>query len=456
MSRGTSLISKIELLGISAIALLLILQYPIQATFPIGGDATRYLLRAMEGFPDILGNSWYPGTIVLMWATTWIPLEPSSFFIWWITAGHLTAAASIGYLTYRIHNSRAGIISAAAWAFATTQITRHTEDGTLAQLLSLPAVILVVHSTIQERWKTTAALTVLTYLLHPISGLTATLYVGLTLLAKATHITAPDQRPLKTIVIAITGMLAILIVFTQLKGFDVLLRDFSQESYAFVDSLFTSFGVFVLLATTGLVVLINSNIQSYIKLTSVVFIFLSLLLAFNDNLGIGILSDRFAPYYIISVAILAGIGLDYILTTTFQQRSLQAIVLFLLLLAIAPLRWNNAAGVFSFYESPGNYARLHPEEKEAIYWMKENLPQKSYIISTKKNRHSEWIPILSGHTWEGLAESDEFWNQITPPTNNSHSYVTLFKHREKPIEVFPAARELKPVYENDSAVIYAL
>lgn len=454
MKAGTSRISKAELLLIGGVTLLLILQYPLQTTFPIGGDATRYLLRATAGFPDIFTNSWYPGVIFLLWVTSLFPTSLDHVFIWWVTAGHIATACSLIYLGYRLTSLRAGIFSAFAWSLALVQITRHTEDATLAQLLSLPPLIFVILLTSKQKWLRAITLAVLTYTLHPISALVAFIYIAFSaLLVRGTTTFKKFTSFIYTLSATVLGISLALGTLFYLLGSSILFREFTLERYALSNSLLTPFGICILLAIPGSIALVRSRRK---KQASIILSFatLSVFLTFNSYMGLGILPQRFVSYFVISIAILAGVGFDFIATRTFTRPLPQVIVALLVLIPAALHQWNSASSIFTFYESPSRYARLHEDERAAIAWMQDTLLATSHIVSSTTNRHSEWIPLLSKHAWTGISSDDPFWHNTQKTYQYTH--VVLFKHREKPEELFPVSTTLTPVYENDGAVIYEL
>ncbi|MEX1112053.1 MAG: hypothetical protein WEC84_01205 [Candidatus Andersenbacteria bacterium] len=448
-----SRISKIEIAIVVGIVLFMILQYPLHASFPVGGDTTRYLLRVLESFPAILTNSWYPASIFLLWTTSWIPVGLEMQFIWWVTLGHIATAAAVGFVAYRIGGLRAAAISALVWALATIDITRHTEDATLAQLLSLPAFIVAVERAASTKWKWSIVLTVVAYFLHPISGLLATIAIILSFLSRALR-TLPFQKILLSLGIAGAGVAVAILVFSHFQSANVLFRSFEENSYPLTESIYRPFGVFVLLSTFGVIALARSKQKTHFKITLFILASLALLTTFNDRLGVGIFPDRFLSYYILTVSIFAGTGLLFLVSNILKQPALQGAVILLLIFTVLPDQLRIAASTFNFYESPGKYARLHRDERAAIDWMKSNLSPTSYIVSSDVNRHSEWIPIFSDLKWEGIKPSDSFWKSSEDELREvEYTHLVLFRNRESD-NVFPF--DLDVAYENDGAVILTL
>jgi len=128
-------------------------------------------------------------------------------------------------------------------------------------------------------------------------------------------------------------------------------------------------------------------------------------------LGISLFTFRFEPYLLLVLVALGSTSLATLTRQVFANWSLQSIFVATVLLASGVGLWQEAAVVYNYYESPSRYGRVHRDELAAIAWLDTNLPS-GHIVSTSINRHSEWIPVLSDHTWESITEGHDLFHEV--------------------------------------------
>lgn len=429
----------------AALLLLLALQYPIQTSFPIGGDAIRYISRAQaKDVKTLVSNSNYPGTTILVAVShKLLPLSWPELFTWWIVAAHILTGLALTTLVFRLGGWPASAAALAFWALATTSVNYHFEDGTLAQLLSLPFLLGALERLHQRAYLACAALIVIGFFIHPLSSL---LVLAALATALAPKLFSSKKSLLTVVVLIVAGVVAALQTHAPLID-DVMPED---RGFELLNLLHSHFGPALVIAPLGLILLAKrSRHDPLTSATLLTLSYLSLLLTYNDKLGIALFTHRFQTYLIVVITLLAALAFPYILRLALKvawARTAVAILFFVVLTASA---WRTNAAIYHYYESPSRYGRVHDDELAAMTWLKDNVAPSSVIVSSKVNRHSEWIPILSEKTWLGLQETNFVQGQL--PENATHAVV--FKKRE-PI---PAWLQNHPlVYSNLSAFVFEL
>lgn len=450
-------------------ALVMILQYPLSASFPLGGDATRYILKffavknlAAEGNwfaagQALLTNTWYPGSQLILATSALLPLSWPIRLIWLVVVAHVFIAGSLGLLLHRLAGWREAAVAIALWSLATVTITTDLENGTLAQLWSMGFVILALHQITRASWWGFIGMSLAATLAHPFGGLiiTGTLVTTLPSLS----FTRQNRWPL-----IIGSLLALLATAGLVRYYPVLLGfSSSTEPFPWRDLLQSPFGPFIILAPFGLITLLQRRHRLFFPAVVISqFMVVSLLLTLNDQLGFNILTFRFQSFAALASTILAALALPALLELAFSSPRLAGVAAVIFIGTSGLMTWHDNSRIFHFYESPSRHARLHPDEEAAFTWLDKNLAQPTTIISTRLNRRTEWIPILTKHTWVGLGERDQLWRTTTSelPTYlqaTPYTHAIFLKYREKAVEVFPAGVALFPVvFENKGAVILQL
>lgn len=453
----------------------LAIQYPLQTTFPIGGDAIRYISRVEEvisawhrsaliGITTFLTNSWYPGAIALLAVSKLLPLSWPDRFVWWMTLGHLVTSYTIGFVLYKLSNWRAAAAGIAIWGLAMMSVTRHVEDGTLAQLWSLPAVVLFLYALSRGSLPGILGGLATVFIIHPISGIICLITHITTLIATypIRHLRKNSKASLLAIALLPPAVaFALNILFPHYTVF--LQTTAESQKFLITNALTTAFGPFILLAAAGFVLLTQNFYSSpFVSITLLNFAVLSWLLTFNYLLGAPIFAHRLQTYFALSTTILAAQAFPLIVGSAFTNKMLRGLFVTFFFLSLGSFAWHENAQIFNAYESPSRYLRPHPEELSAIQWMGTNLPAKSIILSTRTTRHPEWIPILSHHEWKGLQGDDPLWHLESAALkqylkNVPYTHLVFFKLSEKPAEVFPNGIEHFPViYETKEVLILQL
>jgi len=466
-----SLLPSIPLIAAFLILVIMTIQYPLSVSFPIGGDASFFARRANIATNFLNGPaeafftvrvSWYPLSIIIFAASKILPLDWPTRFIWWTVLGHILIGLILARFTYRLGKWPAAAFTMIIWAITTTGITRHVEDATLAQLWSLVFLALFLERiSVGSKYVATLAL-IATVLAHPITGLS--LMVTLLFCVPLILVSFPQlgsTQKKQWLTITSTGLLLLLaILFVGKSVFAAIPAVNGVAPNPFINILVSRFAPFVALAPLGLLLLIKSKLALFPKYWLVVFFSLSILLAGNDLLGISVWTQRLAPLFVFSVTILSSLAIIHITRLVFPNRIWQALFLVIFISIILTAAWRDNSQVYSFYENPDNYARPHPDEIVAINWMKNNLSADSIIVTTNKNRHSEWIPVLTNMQWLPVSENDDFLSNPVgdasySPTYNQLKYVVFFLQREivrgKFVE-FPDQYPL--VYSNANVAIY--
>lgn len=395
-----------------AISLLLLiaaaLHYPLATTFPIGGDAASYIrdsqkLLSALGKPSELISpdtySRYPLTQAAFAFLAVLPVHWTERYTWFMTLAFISAGISLSLLANRLGGPPAAATAAAAWATTLVTIQPHIEDGTMAQLLSLSALFLFLERLSVSSYGLASFFLVAALLAHPITGIVGLLIAYVAIITQ----TRPTPRFVASFLVpvAVTTVLAIASLFDQHSFFNHVPSQ--DRTVSFLDNIRSWIAPAWILAPVGLITL-SQRFKRHAAGTSAImaFAYLAFLLTFNDLLGISVWTFRFSTYLISAILLLFSIALPQLLTLAIPYKSLRYALATLLVLSIYLPGWTAATAVFAHNESPSKYARIHRDELAALKWMDENLPPQSTILSTQENRHSEWIPILTRHQWQGV------------------------------------------------------
>lgn len=457
-------------------ASLLYLQYPISSTFPIGGDATRYILDYLEvrdalkeehisiAVQTFFTNTQYPLSQALVAVSSVIPVSWPIKFIWLITIGNFLVGLIISFLLYRLSGYLPALFGFFIWSLTVTQITDHLQDGTLAQLWSLIPFLLFLYFLYTKSGIGTLISLLTTFFFHPLSGIVGVLLHSLIIPSAWILRRFLDEneytyvrKNLYILPFAILGIGILIFIYAPW----IVSVDFENKGFSFMNLVASPVGFSFLLVPLGLIAVHkrNTSILPYIVLVS--FVFISILLSMNDLFGIGILPYRFKSYLVLASTICGAAGLAELITLLFPKKS-QLFIAALLLVSLTASAWHENQPIYAFYESPSKYARLHPDEQEAIVWLSMNSSEDDLVISTRANRHSEWIPIIGNVRWQAYTTDRSPWNLsesefISFLQKNGVEYIMLFKHRESVRDVLgDKAYTFTTVFENKGSVIYEI
>ena len=459
-------ISWDEMIMLAASCLLLIAlawQYPASTTFPIGGDAATYIthVRTILNHPtqtfNILRGSWYPTMYAILSPAALIPfIDWPARFTLYMALGQIATGLAIGWLCYRLNGVKSAAFGIALWALTPVILTPFYEDGTLAQLWSLPFFILFFERLLANSpWGILITLMLVTTT-HPISGVVLLITIAIaspSLWRIRTHLFAPEKKFINIILIISSSIFVLfcgLLIF-HYKTFTIA---YPPEHSSYTQELYHGFfASWVALAVIGYLAMVNklkSKPQNLILIGSLIFA--TLLLAFNDYAGVGFWTRRLTPYLVIVTIAGAAYILPKLCNQVLVKNWLTVTVFIVLFASLGISVWNENAPRYRFYEAPGNYGRLLLGEEASILWLKNNVPPNSHIYSTIANRNTEWIPALTLLTWIPF-EPDPV-QQIKNHQDQAHSYVVYFKQREKvPPQYLNDPSHYKIIYQNNSAII---
>lgn len=453
------------------ILLILSIQYPLSTSFPIGGDAAYYARRAQIAlqFSDdptaaiqSIKNSWYPLSLTLFSATGILPLDWPSRFTWSMVIAHVSVGLCLALLLWRIGGWPTAALVMIIWSITTTGINSNFEDGTLAQLISLSFLALFLERfTAGAKWSTLLAL-IATPLAHPITGLV--LLVSLLIAAPALFSAWPSllvsQKKQLLLIIPLGLVLLLLILFTGKSVFSTSQYIIGVANEPFINVLVSSFAPFVALSPLGLLLLLKSTTPTSTKYLIAFLFSLSVILAGNDLLKIAVWTQRLLPLFIFTVTILASLSLPHIIQTVYKSNFSRILFSLVIIVYFCTAAWISNSHVYRYYENPSNYARLHPDELAAMYWLRDHLALNSYITTSDKNRHTEWLPVITSLQWQAVSPDDA---ALANPTNDridsitfrQQEYVAYFTRRENiPVSVSQSPDRYPLVYSNQSVAVY--
>jgi len=422
MARPISL--KIVSLSVAFIvALAMAVQYPLSTSFPIGGDAPFHveggqkILNVFNNPPEALSalqETWYPASHIIFSASGLLPISWPERFTWFMSLGHLFTGLSIAALLWRLSGWKSAMIGLWIWALTTTGITRHFEDGTMAQLWSLGLAALYFERLTAKSTLGSILLFIITSLTHPITGLILLVSSLVTLPSMWMNKSNLDQKEKKQLYgITIIGAISIIsIIFMAPALANTIIEGASDTNI--VDLMGLYFAPFIVIAPIGGIILAtNKNLPLLARTSIGAFASLSLLLAANNLVGINVWTERLRSQFVIVTTILAAIALPNIISAIFKKESLKILVIILILFPPLLDAWKDNDRVYRFYENEDNYARPRLGEIADIEWMANNLPKNSTIYSAISDRTTEWIPLLTNHIWKPNSNIQGTLEQLT-------------------------------------------
>ncbi|OGY37003.1 MAG: hypothetical protein A3E36_04630 [Candidatus Andersenbacteria bacterium RIFCSPHIGHO2_12_FULL_45_11b] len=439
-------------------------QYPLSTTFPIGGDGAAIIQRVQHTLTDPLltirniSHTWYPVSYALFSSNALIPhvYWPTAFSSW-MALGQILTGLAIGRLVYRLAGIQASALAMGLWALTPITMTSFFEDGTMAQLWSLPWLILFFERMHQRSLKGMFLFCLLALFSHPITAaiLIGTLIITALILWIHRHTELKKQEQMLKIVYLICAFACVIIASAALLfKKSIITLQFTHEASKYAQDMFHGFFLPWLLAGIfGWATIIKNHASRYVFFTSMgSFIFLSILLAMNNSLGIGFWTNRLNSYLILCIVIFAAIGMDKILKNLNNQ-FITAAISICLIAGLAMSTFVDNKNIYTRYESSSTYARIHPDELAAIAWMNTNLPNYADVYSTIKTRNYEWIPVLTSLRWKPL----EDWE--IPSVQNNHAiiypiFVYFTRAEGVPEDVWGRPDIFRLEYHNDGAMIF--
>lgn len=472
MSNYTRLVPVLALGGSVFFLLLLASQYLFSATFPVGGDAARYITvtrtflnahNEWDNVVHILKHEWYFLAYFLLSLTAWLPTEWPIRFILWAVFGQIAIGIALGMLLYRIAGWRGAAAGIALWGITPFTAHRHFEDGTIAQLWSYFFLLLFFERWLRGSWIWAMLFFVATILTHPVSGLILIVTLGVSLLPTWIIRSQLLPRPRRVLRFVALGYgilgLCLLVLFWRRQTIIQFVSSQQNRSYEtpfdFIEGIFVPI---LWLAIPGIAVLWNKLLRHpHFLVLLVAFTGVVGALNLNASFGDSVWIPRVIPYFIILCIMSAACVIPFLLRKAFPFPSLRGGVAVLLFTFLGLSTWNHNTQIYAFYESPSRYARIHPDEIAAIEWAGTHLPPDSSLVTSTVNRHSEWIPVLTNLHWLGKEERELLDKDYLESLKSSRDQVYLmFFLRREPIPpiVEHNPQEFIPIFRNNGVVIF--
>ncbi|HSX25311.1 MAG TPA: hypothetical protein VLG69_05070 [Candidatus Andersenbacteria bacterium] len=427
------------------------IQYPLSTTFPIGGDAAAIIQRVQHTTTDPIqtikniSHTWYPVSYLLFSINSLIPhVYWPIAFSWWMAIGQLFTGIALGILLYRLGGMQASALAIALWAITPIIMTSFFEDGTMAQLWSLPWIIFFLERMAAKSFKGMAIFALLSVFSHPITGfvLIATLIITAMI---------SDKRIFLLAILA--SIIPVIILYIRQS---ILYIPFTRESSSHIFELLHGFYFpWLLAAIYGW----YSFLQKYKKNNLLIigfgsFLFVSFLLGLNDYIGIGFWTHRVDIYLVLFVIIMGSIGFSGLLKNLLNP-TFAAIFSCVLIIGLTLSIFHDNENIYKRYESPSTYSRIHPQELLAIDWMNKNLPVDTTVFTSAETRNYEWIPVLTPLKWILVSNTPYlFHNQIS---NAQNPVIIFFTRKDNvPDSVRNDSEHYNLLYENPSVKIYSI
>jgi len=391
-------LQKLGNLGLLPIGILILLvfsfQYPFSVSVPIGGDAPSHIMLA-SSFSHFQSSP-YPLSSFILSLSRLLPITWPYRFMIFMALGYATSGILLTILLRKIANNLTAAIGVIFWSVSTWDILPFFRDGTIAQLWSIPFLLLLFYAALSNKKALFMIMLVCTYLAHPatfaIVALTLTLITPYYFLRK---IHSYRYLPIAAVFVVACAIITIFFFFPRHLPY-ASTKEFVQY-ISIKDFLETRVGILFIIAPLGLVTFYASEkYRSFGKVFLVVFAVLSFFATFNSLIGIGAWERRFSPYFVLSLIIFGSLGLNSILKTTFQTNLLRNTVVVFLMLILSSHAWLSAQGYYNIFI--GERSSLHKTELTSYEWINANLPKEAVIIQTlNRGRGVEWLPIFAKH-----------------------------------------------------------
>jgi hypothetical protein len=443
------------------ILVLLSFQYPFSVTVPIGGDAPSHVSTATS--LQKIVSSPYPLSSALFAATRIIPATWLMRFNIFMAAGYALSGILLFLVIRKMTNTLTAIIGLIFWAISTWDVLPFYRDGTMAQLWSIPYLLLLFYAILTKRKLLFFLMLVCVYFAHPATF--AIVALALTLTVPYYFLRNTKNSTLFAIIA--TSIISCTIVSIFLF-FPTYLPYASTNEYvrylSLRDFLESRIGILFFVAPIGLTVFLANKNFGVGKIFIFSFTVLSFFATFNSLLGIGAWERRFAPYFIISLILFGSIGLSNILDKTFNYKFVQSLIIFLLSVTLAYNAWFSGDGYYRIYR--GERASLHDSELVAYEWINKTLPKNATIIqSNSRGRGVEWLPVYAKRDnfileyrkkLPLLSSCAEILDDL-PKTELENPFVLFYTWTKQPPKSYGNNPTIFPlVYKNPEVEIYQL
>lgn len=448
-------------------------QYFMQSSFPLGGDGAYYITMANKTLsttslftlqkPEFITTN-YPLSHALFSLSILFPTSWPTRLIISASLIHFITALLLGWTANKFGGWPAAATAIIIWGMATTTINHHFEDGTLAQQISLIPLILFINRLFSARpWQASLAL-IATILTHPLTGLiavAATIISFPPLFFIKSKLIPAEKHQVNIFALAAFTLLPIIGFIIYSKGASIVNLPPDNESVSWPNLIRSFFGPFILIAPLGLVTVMKLFKKHPSAINWILaFVSLATLSTLNNYLGIGFWTFRFQTYFIITVTLLASIALPNLTLYLLPSRPLRGFIITLIFTLTLISAWRTHQHVYSWYESPSNYGRLHYQESAAIDWLSNNVPSDSTVITSTATRHAEWIEALTKLRVKPTSSLNQDVNEVlNNPTlvETDNTYLFIFTK----VEDAPPITKAKPeafatVHENEAVQIIKL
>ncbi|MBI3251558.1 MAG: hypothetical protein HYZ62_01455 [Candidatus Andersenbacteria bacterium] len=455
-----------QLLLTVALILLVVLacQYPLTSSFPMGGDAAAYIknIKNLGKTPyhalGVIAGTWYPGIYAILAPASLLPfLGWPVKFMWWMAFGQIATGLSLGRAVWKTGGPMSSFLAMGLWACTPIILTPMFEDGTLAQLWSLPWFILSLDSFLAGNIRKTGIYVLATFATHPISAIVAALSF---IISSPFLLRQQSQLPVQQKKLVSVCLAGLIIGFIAVIGFrnEILTLSFKPETSPYAKELiFGSFERWFMLAIPGFYLLIR-KMKKYTPSGAAVFsafVFISALLAFNDQLGIGIWTKRLSPYLLIAAIWCAAYAFPRLLYKLTLNKAVASLAAGIIISIHGIGTYTENQRILGLYESPSRYLRTSPDEIAAIAWLQEYIEPGQHVITSIANRHTEYLGALTDIQYNELPDE---WVQkkLQTKTYTAGELILLLKRRESIPKELMAASPHIVVFENKDTVVLSL
>lgn len=367
-------------------------QYPFSTNVPIGGDAP-YHTQSANSISKLMSSP-YPLSSLLFSLTRIIPVSWLLRFTIFMAVGYAVSGILLAAILRKLAGNLAAIFGLIFWSVSVWDVLPFYRDGTMAQLWSIPFLLLLFLATINRQKKLFIFYLICVYFAHPatfaIVALTLTLVTPYFWLRKKT---ANVYLVCGTTVLISIATISVFFAFAKYFPF-ARINEFSRY-LALKDFFETRVGILFFTAPIGFIIYYSSEkLNDFAKYLFLTFGVLSFLSSFNSLIGVGAWERRFVPYFIISLIIFGAIGLSNILKNTFRIKLIQNIVVVLLFFTLGTHVWFSAQGYYKIFS--GERSSLHNDELASYQWIDANLPLNALIAqTTTRGRGVEWLPVFA-------------------------------------------------------------
>lgn len=372
--------------------LLLSFQYPFSVTVPIGGDAPYHILIAKKFFGFV--ETPYPLSSFLFGFSRILPASWLFRFTFFMAFGYAISGLLLGILLNKFGGRLSAAIGLIFWSISTWDVLPFYRDGTIAQLWSMPFLILLLYAGLNNQKILFGISLICIYFSHPATF--APIALILVLLIPYYLLCKINAGTLSKILATILLSALTILIFNKFPAYFPYASTMEFTRYlSLKDFLESRIGIMLICAPIGLIVLDSLHTATkFGKLFLMTFSAMAFFSTFNSILGIGAWERRFAPYFVITIIFFGSIGLAHLLRNTLPYKTIQYIVILILIAALGSHAWFSSQGYYRIFN--GDRSSLHESEQSAYEWIDQNLPQDSVIVQKiARGRGIEWLPVFA-------------------------------------------------------------